>query len=290
MHSSLVNFTVTDRAWLIVTVQVPVPEQASDQPENTEPLAGAAVSVTLVPKRKLREQVGAQLMPGGFELTVPEPVPDRLTLKVTGRSVNVALTDLAWVMLTVQVPVPEQSPDHPKKLEPVAGVAVRVTLFPWSNACEQVEPQLIPAGLEVTVPDPDLDTLNVSGVAVKFAITDFALSIVRSHAPVPEQAPDHPAKTEPVAGVAVSATGVAASYACEHVDPQSIPAGLEVTVPEPDPILTTPAVTPHVPFDVSIAAFCVPHCGVPSTSGLATVSMLVPQATQGFTGSGDAPA
>jgi hypothetical protein len=130
MHSSLVNFTVTDRAWFIITVQAPVPEQASDQPEKTEPAAGVAVRVTLVPKRKLREQVGEQLIPSGLELTVPEPVPDLLTVKVTGRSENVAVTDLAWVMPTVQVPVPEQSPDHPVKLEPGAGVAVRVTLVP----------------------------------------------------------------------------------------------------------------------------------------------------------------
>jgi hypothetical protein len=74
------------------------------------------------------------------------------------------------------------------------------------------------------------------------------------------------------------------------VDPQSIPPGLAVTVPEPEPALTTPAVTSHVPLDVSIAAFCVPHCGVPETFGAVTVSIVVPQATHGCTGSGDAPA
>jgi hypothetical protein len=44
-----VNFAVTDRAWFIVTTQALVPEQASDHPEKTEPVAGAAVSVTSVP-------------------------------------------------------------------------------------------------------------------------------------------------------------------------------------------------------------------------------------------------
>jgi hypothetical protein len=148
-------------------------------------------------------------------------------------------------MLTVQVPPPEQSPDHPVKPEPVAGVAVSVTLVPLSNACEQVEPQLSPTGLEVTEPepDPDLDTLKLSGTAVKVAIAALALSIVRLHSPVPEQAPDQPEKTEPLAGVAVSVTGVPWSYLCEHVEPQSIPPGLEMTVPKPEPVLTTPAVT-----------------------------------------------
>ena len=118
-------------------------------------------------------------------------------------------------MLTVQVPAPEQSPAHPVKKEPVAGTSIRVTLVPCPNACEQAEPQLTPAGLDTTVPEPapDFDTLNVSGSPVKVAITAFALSSVRSHSPVPEQAPDQPEKKEPEAGVAVSVTGVPASYA-----------------------------------------------------------------------------
>jgi hypothetical protein len=140
------------------------------------------------------------------------------------------------------------------------------------------------------VPDPDFETLNVSVIAVKVATTDFALSIVMSHSPIPEHAPDQPEKTEPVAGVAVSVTGVPAPYASEHVSPQSIAPGLDVTVPEPDPLLITPAVTSHVPVDVSIAAFCVPHCGSPVRLDGVTVSMVVPHATQGFAGSGDAPA
>lgn len=48
-HGTLVNLTVTARAWLIVTMQGPAPEQASDQPEKREPLSGVAKSVTVVP-------------------------------------------------------------------------------------------------------------------------------------------------------------------------------------------------------------------------------------------------
>lgn len=71
-----------------------------------------------------------QLIPSGLELTVPEPKPALLTVKVTGRSENDADTDLAWVMLTVHGPAPEHAPDQLKKKEPVAGVTVRVTLVP----------------------------------------------------------------------------------------------------------------------------------------------------------------
>ena len=46
-------------------------------------------------------------------------------------SVNWAVTDVAAVIDTTQVPVPEQPPpDHPVKVEPVDGVAVKVTLVP----------------------------------------------------------------------------------------------------------------------------------------------------------------
>jgi len=43
------NVASVDRACFIVTRQLPVPEQAPDQPLNVEFAAGEAVSVTLVP-------------------------------------------------------------------------------------------------------------------------------------------------------------------------------------------------------------------------------------------------
>jgi hypothetical protein len=41
-----------------------------------------------------------------------------------------AVTERADVMLTTQLPVPEQAPDQPVKAEPAVGVAVYVTLVP----------------------------------------------------------------------------------------------------------------------------------------------------------------
>lgn len=55
----------------------------------------------------------------------------------------------------MQVSVPEQAPDQPLKVELAFGFAVSVTEVPLANCALQAEPQLIPAGLLVTVPPPD---------------------------------------------------------------------------------------------------------------------------------------
>jgi hypothetical protein len=58
-------------------------------------------------------------------------------------------------MVTVQeVPVPEHAPDQPAKVDPPIGDAVSVTAAPFVKLPEQVAPQLMPAGAEVTVPVP----------------------------------------------------------------------------------------------------------------------------------------
>ncbi|MBI3325008.1 MAG: hypothetical protein HYZ92_06975 [Candidatus Omnitrophica bacterium] len=68
---------------------------------------------------------------------------------------NVAVTLRLVVIETVQlVAVPLQLPDQPPKVEPEAVLAVRVTEVPLAKLALQVLPQLIPAGLLVTVPLP----------------------------------------------------------------------------------------------------------------------------------------
>ena len=63
-------------------------------------------------------------------------------------------------MFTVQAPVPVQAPLQPAKVAPGSAVGVRLTTVPWLKLAEQVAPQLIPAGLEVTVPPPVLVTVR----------------------------------------------------------------------------------------------------------------------------------
>jgi hypothetical protein len=140
-------------------------------------------------------------------------------------------------MVTVQVPVPLQSPDHPTNVDPAAGVAVRVTEVPLLKIALHTEPQLIPGGLLVTVPLPE--TLTVSAgdaeIAVNKAVTEVLAVKFTLHGAVPLQAPLQPAKVEFAAGVAVRVIDVPLLNAALQVVPQLMPAGLLETVPLPVP-------------------------------------------------------
>ncbi len=150
--------------------------------------------------------------------------------------------------VTAHAPVPVQAPPQFANVDPAAGVAVRVTAVPGVTDCEQVAPQLMPAGLLVTVPDPVpiFVTESITGVALKVAVTETSAFNVTEHVPVPAQAPLQPANVEPAAGAAVMVTAVPAVKDFEHVAPQLIPAGTLVTVPDPVPLLATDRVVPPV--------------------------------------------
>jgi len=101
------------------------------QPVRIDPDAAAAVKVTEDPLTYGSEQSVPQLMPAGFDVTVPVPLPARLT--VTGNVIRSkrALTAASADIVTEHVPVPVQpAPVHPANVEVFAGVAVSVTAVP----------------------------------------------------------------------------------------------------------------------------------------------------------------
>ena len=162
------NVAATVRARSIVTVQGSVPGQPIPEPLHplkAQPAAGVAVSDTWVPLRKSAVHVPplpvVQLIPTGDELTVPLPVIDTPSVKSCWK---VAVTDRAAVMLSTQLPVPEQFPLQPTNAHPPAGAAVSVTDAPLAKSAAQVPAfavvQSIPAGTEVTVPVPAMDTVS----------------------------------------------------------------------------------------------------------------------------------
>jgi hypothetical protein len=70
-------------------------------------------------------------MPPTLDVTVPVPVPALATVRSFCAGAKFAVTVVAAVTNTVQVPVPEQPPpDQPVNTELAAALAVRTTLVP----------------------------------------------------------------------------------------------------------------------------------------------------------------
>jgi hypothetical protein len=211
---SMLKVAVTCWFALRVNVQVRLvlPSQPPpDQLVKIEFAPGAAVSITFVPDRKGALQVVPQLMPEGVLVTVPVPVPERVTpsVGVLWTTLKVAVTVSLALSVTVQVvPAPLQPPpDQPTNAELVPAVAVRVTEVPVEKPALQVAPQLMPAGVLATAPVPLPFTATVSiGEELKLAVTEVFCVSDKVQTLVPLQPPDQPAKKEFAAGVAVSVT------------------------------------------------------------------------------------
>jgi len=241
VNAVALNIAVTVVALLSVTTHGPVPLHPPPQLAKVDPMLGASLNVTCVPSPKFALHVVPQLIPAGELVTTPDPVPARLTVKATGTALNVAVTDVSVVKSTVHVPDPLQPPVHPANVDPVDGAAVSVTLVPLVKFALHVAPQLIPAGLLVTVPVPvpASATLNAGVTALKVAVTEAFWLNVTLHGPVPVHEPDHAAKTEFAPGVAVRVTVAPDEKFALHVDPQLIPPGLLVIDPAPLPATAT---------------------------------------------------
>src|SRR5690349_21762771 len=78
---AVTNVAVT--AAVVESVHAPVPVQPPPfHPENTDPAAGVAVRVSVVPGPNWELQVEPQVMPVGDEVTKPVPVPPLSTVTV----------------------------------------------------------------------------------------------------------------------------------------------------------------------------------------------------------------
>ena len=99
------------------------------------------------------------------------------------------------------MPFPAQPPPvQPENPTPVAVSVIEVSLL---KDAEQVVPQAMPAGLEVTVPFPARITDNVGRLNIPVTF-ELAL-IVKFHVcavPAAAQAPLHPPKSDVASGVA----------------------------------------------------------------------------------------
>jgi hypothetical protein len=90
---------------------------APDQPPSRELPSGLAVSITSVPLLKPAVQVSPQPIPAGEELTLPPPLPPRVTARVEVAMAKVAPMPVASSAVKVQVSsAPEHGPLQPSKL------------------------------------------------------------------------------------------------------------------------------------------------------------------------------
>ena len=111
------------------------------------------------------------------------------------------------------VPLAQPVPLHPANVQPLAGVAVSATDVPGEKLALQVAPQLIPAGLDVTVPLPLVRIVSVYevGWAARLNVAVHAILAFNVTVPLAQPVPLQPENWDPLAGVAVSATTVPAA-------------------------------------------------------------------------------
>ena len=208
------NVAVHPTAADIVTV--PSAQSASPvQPANVDEASGVAVSVTMSPlvNASLQLVAGQSMLPvPPLEVTVPDPVPLSVTARVFGGITSNVAAQLRSTFIVTLPSVQSASPLHPANVEPLAGVGMRLTAAPMSNASVQSLPQSTPAGLVVTVPEPVpfFDTVNVkvaTGLRVNVAVQVRVASIV-TWPSLQSASPVHPANIDPALAVGVSVTTV----------------------------------------------------------------------------------
>src|SRR5688572_10697813 len=112
-------------------------------------------------------------MPIGLEVTPPEPLPVLVTeTPNVGLKLAVTVT-LAVTLASVHMPVPVQPPPvQPANTEPPCGPALNTSVLPAGTMVTQAPGQLMPAGLDVTVPlpAPPMTTVMVTGGGASISV------------------------------------------------------------------------------------------------------------------------
>jgi hypothetical protein len=128
-------------------------------------------------------------MPAGFEVTEPAPPTVTCSGSICAAGAKLAETfSVALPTIMHCATVPEHAPPHPTNVCPDAGAAIRVTDVPSGNVWLQLfgPTQFSPVGLEVTVPEPPMETTKAA-VCADDVVLDVPL------APFEELPPPHAA-------------------------------------------------------------------------------------------------
>ncbi|MCW2999154.1 MAG: hypothetical protein JWN65_2703 [Solirubrobacterales bacterium] len=145
------NVTVTFRLLDIDTTQLPVPVQSPDQPPKLPPMGDAEIVAVSV-GRRLTVQV---LVHSWLSIQIsPLPVPAKVTVSVLIFS-KVTVMCASGPGGNRHVSPWSEQPVHEATRDPGAGTAAKTALLGLlGRVAVQVAPQLMPAGVLVTVPVP----------------------------------------------------------------------------------------------------------------------------------------
>jgi hypothetical protein len=190
---------------------------------KTEPLSGWAPNVTTAPGKKFASQVGPQLIPTGLLVTDPLPDPAFVIANRNSCRVVVVVVDVLVVEVVVVVVVL----GNVDVVVVVLGIVVDVVVV------------VVVLGLVDDVVVVLVLVVVVAGMILNVAV-QFLFAVIETRPPALLQpVPVHPVKIDPDDGLAIKSTVVSRSKGAEAVEqpvgPQSIPAGLVLTVPVPVP-------------------------------------------------------
>src|SRR5438067_2306803 len=129
------------------------PWHPTPYPSNREPVLASLVRVTAVPGATVIAQEPGQSMPGGEEVTRPDPAPTTTT-EMLAPEAKFAPTWVSCESSRSQPSMPEHAPLQPRNRMPSAGEASRCIPAPAAICCAQMEVHVIDCAAAVTVPFP----------------------------------------------------------------------------------------------------------------------------------------